>query len=90
MAIGDDPGIDAGVRLYTRRRLPYAEEQVNVYTPKGGDVRILVSVAGRWAFGIPYSQAPTVVYNVAGDGTVSVAPADVSRFMQCVAGSTLA
>jgi hypothetical protein len=88
--VSDDPGIDAGVRLYTRRRLPYAEEQVLVYQPHQGDVRIRVPVAGRWAFGIPSSEAPTVLYNVAGDGTVSVAPADVSRFMQCVAGSTLA
>jgi hypothetical protein len=90
MAIGDDPGIDAGVRLFTRRRLSYVEEAVITYVPQQGDVRIRVPVAGRWAFGIPYSQAPTVVYYVAGDGTVSVAPADVSRFMQCVAGCTLA
>jgi hypothetical protein len=88
--VSDDPGIDAGVRFDTRRRLPYAEEQVITYAPHQGDVKIRVPVAGRWAFGIPYSQAPTVVYYVAGDGTVSVAPADVSRFMQCVQGCTLA
>ncbi len=67
------------------------------YVPQQGDIRIVVPHdpttgydLGRHAYGIRNPHAVQVIYYIAGDGTVSVAPADVNRFMFCVPGCTLA
>ena len=71
-------------------------EQVNYYTPIGGEVRVTVPTddqrtwRGRTSIGVTEAGQPQTVFLLDGDGTVRVPANRLARFLFCVAGSSLA